>query len=126
MSDILKQYIKHNKLKEYNYLFGLKTDPTRRESNFSKIVSNIFTKTYSSPISITNKWMRVSYATYLHTLINLTINQRKDLALKMGILLQLIWAYFYNTTNLQYGKNTINIDDIDNYLKYALNKYIKI
>ncbi len=70
--------------------------------------------------------MRVSYATYLHTLINLTINQRKDLALKMGILLQLIWAYFYNTTNLQYGKNTINIDDIDNYLKYALNKYIKI
>ena len=105
LSDILKQYIKHYKLKENDYLFGLKTDSTRRnsESNFSKIVSSIFTKTYSSPISITNKWVRVSFATYLNTL-NLTINQRKNLSLKMG----------HNfTTNLQYGKNKINIDDID-------------
>jgi hypothetical protein len=50
---------------------------------------------YQSPISITNKWERVSYAIYLNTL-NLTINQRKELALKMG----------YNfTTILQYGIN---------------------
>ncbi len=105
LSVILKQYIKHCKLKENDYLFGLKTDPTKRnlESNFSKIVSSIFTKTYSSPISITNKQVRVTYATYLNTL-NLTINQRKDLALKMGHTF---------TTNLQYGKNMINIDDIN-------------
>ena len=88
-----------------NYLFGLSTNTTRRqsESNFSKTVSKLFTKIYQSPVSITNKWVRVSYATYLNTL-NLTINQRKELALKMG----------HNfTTNLQYGKNMINVDDID-------------
>jgi hypothetical protein len=105
LSDILKQYIKHYKLKENNYLFGLNTDTSKRQSepNFSKIVSSIFTKIYSSPVSITNKWIRVSYATYLNTL-NLTINQRKQLALKMGHTF---------STNLQYGKTMINIDDID-------------
>ena len=104
-SDILKQYIKSYKLKEDNYLFGLSTNVNKRqsESNFSKTVSKLFTKMYQSPVSITNKWVRVSYATYLNTL-NLTINQRKELALKMGHTF---------TTNLQYGKNMINIDDID-------------
>lgn len=105
LADILKQYIKTYKLKENNYLFGLSTDPSKRqsESNFSKLVSGIFTKLYKSSISITNKWVRVSFATYLNTL-NLTIKQRKDYAYKMGHSL---------TTNMQYGKNMINIDDID-------------
>jgi hypothetical protein len=78
LSDILKQYIKRYKLKENNNLFGFKTDSTRpnSESNFGKIVSSIFIKTYSSPISITNKWVHVSYATHLNTL-NLAINQKK-------------------------------------------------
>ena len=105
LADILKQYIKSYKLKENNYLFGLSTDIKKRqsESNFSKLVSSIFTKLYKSSISITNKWLRVSYATYLNTL-NLTIKQRKEIALKM--------AHNF-TTNLQYGKTMINIDDID-------------
>ncbi len=59
LSDILKQYIKTYKLKEDNYLFGLSTNPNKRqsESNFSKSVSTLFTKIYQSPISITNKWI---------------------------------------------------------------------
>ena len=41
---------------------------------------------------------------HISNTLNLTINQRKKLSLKMG----------HNfTTNLQYGKNKINIDDID-------------
>ena len=105
LADILKQYIKTYKLKENNYLFGLSTDASKRqsESNFSKLVSSIFTKLYKCSISITNKWLRVSYATYLNTL-NLTIKQRKEIALKM--------AHNFST-NLQYGKTMINIDDID-------------
>lgn len=105
LADILKQYIKNHKLKENNYLFGLSTDSSKRqsESNFSKLVTSIFNKVYKSSVSITNKWVRVSYATYLNTL-NLTIKQRKDIALKM--------AHNF-TTNLQYGKTMINIDDID-------------
>ena len=105
LGDILKQYIKSYKLKENNYLFGLSTDKNKRqsESNFSKLVSSLFTKLYKSSVSITNKWVRVSYATYLNTL-NLTIKQRKDYALKM--------AHSF-TTNLQYGKTMINVDDID-------------
>ena len=105
LADILKQYIKSYKLKENNYLFGLSTDANKRqsESNFSKLVSSIFTKLYKSSISITNKWVRVSYATYLNTL-NLTIKQRKDIAYKMG---------HSFATNLQYGKTMINVDDID-------------
>jgi hypothetical protein len=105
LADVLKQYIKTYKLKENNYLFGLSTDINKRqsESNFSKLVSGIFNKIYKSSISITNRWIRISYATYLNTL-NLTINQRKEIALKM--------AHNF-TTNLQYGKTMINIDDID-------------
>jgi len=105
IADILKQYIKNHKLKENNYLFGLTTDSRKRqsESNFSKLVTSTFNKVYKSSVSITNKWVRVSYATYLNTL-NLTIKQRKDIALKM--------AHNF-TTNLQYGKTMINIDDID-------------
>ena len=105
LGDILKQYIKSYKLKENNYLFGLSTNVNKRqsESNFSKLVSSIFNKLYKSSISITNKWVRVSYATYLNTL-NLTIKQRKDIAYKMGHSLN---------TNMQYGKTMINIDDID-------------
>ena len=57
-------------------------------------MSSIFTKLYKSSISITNKWLRVSYATYLNTL-NLTIKQRKEIALKM--------AHNF-TTNLHMGK----------------------
>ena len=105
LGDILKQYIKSYKLKENNYLFGLSTDINKRqsESNFSKLVTSIFNKTYKSSISITNRWIRISYATYLNTL-NLTIKQRKDYAYKM--------AHNF-TTNLQYGKTMINVDDID-------------
>jgi hypothetical protein len=105
LADILKQYIKSYKLKENNYLFGLSTDANKRqsESNFSKLVSSIFTKLYKSSISITNKWVRVSYATYLNTL-NLTIKQRKDIAYKM--------AHSF-ITSMQYGKTMINVDDID-------------
>ena len=58
-----------------------------------------FTKLYKSSISITNKWVRVSYATYLNTL-NLTIKQRKDIAYKMG---------HSFATNLQYGKTILYI-----------------
>ena len=105
LGDILKQYIKSYKLKEDNYLFGLSTNVNKRqsESNFSKTVSKLFTKIYQSPVSITNKWVRVSYATYLNTL-NLTINQRKDYAYKM--------AHSF-ITSMQYGKTIINVDDID-------------
>ena len=105
MGDVLKQYILNYKLKEDAYLFGLSTDMNKRqsESNFSKFVSSIFTNIYKSSISITNKWIRISYATCLNAL-NLTIKQRKEIALKM--------AHNF-TTNLQYGKHMINIDDID-------------
>ena len=105
LGDILKQYIKSYKLKENNYLFGLSTNANKRqsESNFSKLVSSIFTKLYKSSVSITNRWIRISFATYLNTL-NLTINQRKEYASKM--------AHSFNT-NLQYGKTMINVDDID-------------
>ena len=47
--------------------------------------------------------MSWSLATYLNTL-NLTFKQRKDYAYKM--------AYSF-ITSMQYGKNMINIDDID-------------
>ena len=105
LSDILKQYMKSYKLKENNYLFGLTTDVNKRqsESNFSKSVSNIFNNIYKSSVSITNKWIRVSYATYLNTL-NLTIKQRKEIAYKMGHNL---------ITNMQYGKTMIDVDVID-------------
>ena len=105
LGDILKQYIKSYKLKENNYLFGLSTDINKRqsESNFSKLVTSIFNKTYKSSISITNRWIRISYATYLNTL-NLTIKQRKDYAYKM--------AHNF-ITSMQYGKTMINVDDID-------------
>ena len=105
LGDILKQYIKSYKLKENIYLFSLSSDINKRqsESNFSKLISGIFTKLYKFSISITNKWIRIRFATYLNTL-NLTIKQRKDYAYKM--------AHSF-ITSIQYGKNMINIDDID-------------
>ncbi len=38
-SDILMQYIKHYKLEENKYFFGLKTDPTRRNQNPNSVNS---------------------------------------------------------------------------------------
>ncbi len=85
LADVLKQYIKAYKLKENTVLFRLSTDVIKRqqESNFSKLVSDIFKKIYKSSVSITNRSIRISYATYFNTL-NLTIKQRKDVALKMA------------------------------------------
>ena len=105
LADVLKQYIKKYKLKENSYLFGLKTNINKRqsESNFSKTVSGTFNKIFQSSISITNRWIRISFATYLNTL-GLTINQRTVYSNMM--------AHNF-TTNLQYGKTMINIDDID-------------
>ncbi len=60
------------------------------ESNFSKLVSSMYTNIYKSSISISNKWVRVNYATYLNTL-NLTINQRKEFANKMAHSFITIW-----------------------------------
>ena len=105
LADVLKQYIKTYKLKENNFLFGKSTNVNERqsESNFSKKVSDTFNKVYKSSISISNRWIRISFATYLNTL-NLTIKQREDYALKM--------AHNFKT-NLQYGKIMIDVDSID-------------
>ena len=105
LADVLKQYIKTYKLKENNFLFGKSTNVNERqsESNFSKKVSDTFNKIYKSSISISNRWIRISFATYLNTL-NLTIKQREDYALKM--------AHNFKT-NLQYGKIMIDVDSID-------------
>ena len=66
-------------------------------------MSGTFNKIFQSSISITNRWIRISFATYLNTL-DLTINQRTVYSYKM--------AHNF-TTNLQYGKTMINVDDID-------------
>lgn len=99
----LNEYIQDKKLKNNDYLFGLISNPKEKNDNFSNKVSTVFTNALKSSETISNKWIRVSFATYLNKL-NLSIKQREEQAYKM--------AHSFKT-NLQYGKQIINIDDID-------------
>lgn len=64
---ILNEYIKYNDLKNGDYLFkkANKNEPIS-ENVFGEKVTNLFSKIYKS--NITNRFIRISYATYYDTL----------------------------------------------------------
>ena len=73
---IIYNYIKVNKLKSGDKFINLTTN------QFIKLTKNVFKKIYDID-GMTNRWLRISYATYIDSL-NISNNERQKLAVDMG------------------------------------------
>ena len=83
LNKILDSYIRINKLKEGNYLLSLETDKQRpiAQSNFSKMIADVFYKVYKEPISV--RFLRMSHISALMR-TNPTNKEMKKLAEEMA------------------------------------------
>ena len=83
LNKIIDTYIKMKKLKEGNYLFSLETDKQRpvAQSNFTKMIIDVFYKVYKEPISV--RFLRMSWISALMK-TNPTNKEMKELARQMA------------------------------------------
>ena len=83
LNKIIDTYIKMKKLKEGDYLFSLETDKQRpvAQSNFTKMIIDVFYKVYKEPISV--RFLRMSWISALMK-TNPTNKEMKELARQMA------------------------------------------
>ena len=83
LNKIIDTYIKTKKLKEGDYLFSLETDKQRpvAQSNFTKMIIDVFYKVYKEPISV--RFLRMSWISALMK-TNPTNKEMKELARQMA------------------------------------------
>lgn len=76
LGKIIYDYISTNKLKSSDLFLNM------NHTQFIKLIKKVFKKAYDID-GITNRWLRISYATYIASL-NISNNEKNDLAIAMA------------------------------------------